>query len=96
MYLVEIFLPADPQFSSKRQALSRELADRFGGLTAFTRAPAKGLFTEQGKHIEDDVVIFEIMTEVLEDGWWRDLRMRLEDDLQQDEILMRASTVNKL
>jgi hypothetical protein len=96
MHLVETFLPADPRLSSKRRALCRELAERFGGLTAFTRAPAKGLFADAGQQIEDDIVILEIMTDVLEDAWWTALRVRLEDDFQQEQILIRAAGVKKL
>jgi hypothetical protein len=96
MYLVEILLPADKQFAPGRRALAHELADRFGGLTAFNRSPAKGLFQQHRRKIEDDIIIFEIQTDALEKDWWAALRVRLESDFQQDEILMRATAVERL
>ena len=96
MHLIEIFLPAQDAFATKRRALAQELADRFGGLTAFTRAPAKGLFENGGDHVEDDIVIFEIMSGALERNWWTALRARLERDFQQDEIVIRTTTIERL
>jgi hypothetical protein len=96
MHLVEIFLPADPKFAAKRRALSRELAGRFGGVTAFIRAPAKGLFAQDGEQVQDDIVVLEVMTGSLERDWWAALRVRLEDDFRQDAVLMRATTVERL
>jgi hypothetical protein len=46
MHLIELLLLADKQFSEKRGLLADELSQRFGGTTAFTRAPAKGLFQQ--------------------------------------------------
>jgi hypothetical protein len=93
---VEILLPADAKFAGKRKALAQELSRRFGGLTAFTRAPAKGLFEQDGKQIEDDIVVFEIMTTNLKREWWSTLRARLEADFDQDEIVIRATTIERI
>jgi len=48
MHLVQILLPIDDRAgkalpSALFDEVRRELVDRFGGLTAYTRAPAKGL-----------------------------------------------------
>ena len=96
MQQVEILLPADARFAEKCRALAHELSRRFGGLTAFTRAPAKGLFEKGGKQIEDDIVVFEIMTSDLEREWWSALRKRLEVDFQQDEIVIRATAIERI
>ena len=96
MHLVEILLPADRRFSAERSALSRELAERFGGVTAFNRAPAKGLFAQDGEQVRDDIVVIEVMTDGLDRTWWAALRTRLESEFRQREILMRASLVERL
>jgi hypothetical protein len=96
MYLIELLLPADRRFAVQRRDLARELADRFGGVTAFNRSPAQGLFQQDGRQIEDDIVVFEVLTDVMERSWWSDLWQRLEHDFQQDEILMRAIRVERL
>ena len=96
MRQIEILLPAEENFSGKRNALAHELTHRFGGLTAFTRAPAKGLFEQGGKQIEDDIVVFEIMTADLEREWWSALRKRLQVDFQQDEIVIRATAIERI
>ena len=50
----------------------RELADRFSGLTAYLRSPAKGSWTAPDGHTEqDDVVMVEIVTETFDRAWWR-------------------------
>ena len=42
--------------------LRSELADRFGGVTAYMRAPARGLWKgDTGETTRDDIVIFEVM-----------------------------------
>jgi hypothetical protein len=96
MHQIEILLPADTKFVAWRTALAQELASRFGGVTAFIRAPAKGLFEQNGQQVEDDIVVFEIMADVLEREWRSALRVRLEDDFHQDEIVIRASAIERL
>ncbi|HVM38271.1 MAG TPA: hypothetical protein VM265_07790 [Sphingomicrobium sp.] len=102
MHIVEIFLPlqrndGSPQPRETFAALRRELVDRFGGLTAFTRAPAEGLWEDEEGQVERDrIVIFELMAERLERGWWSELRARLERELQQDEVLIRATAAERL
>jgi hypothetical protein len=102
MHVVEIFLPLNrrdgtPQPSGRIGELRRELVERFGGLTAFTRAPAEGLWEDDDNHVERDrIVIFEVMAEEIDRGWWSALRERLERDLDQEEVLIRASAIERL
>jgi hypothetical protein len=96
MHQIEILLPADTKFEDKRKALARELTCRFGGVTAFTRAPAKGLFEQGGRQVEDDIIVFEVMTDSLSREWWSALHERLEKDFDQDEIVIRASHIERL
>src|SRR5215213_8570863 len=60
-----------------------ELAGRFGGLTAFTRAPAEGHWRTEGETKRDDIVVFEVMTESLDEAFWRAHRRELEQSFRQ-------------
>ena len=96
MHVVEIFLPlydkGGRRFPAQLYGEVREaLVERFGGLTAFTRSPAEGLWeAEEGERSRDDIVIFEVMADALDRGWWSGYRATLERRFRQDEIVVRA------
>jgi hypothetical protein len=96
MRLVELFLPADAKFAPTRRSLADELSRRFGGMTAFNRTPAQGLFEQGSERVEDEIIIFEVMTDDFEQEWWRALRARLERVFEQDAILIRVSIIEKV
>ena len=102
MHVIEIFLPlkrndGGDQPNELFGDVRRELTDRFGGLTAFSRAPAQGLWEgADGKVDRDAIVIFEVMTEDVDRLWWSNFRARLESSFDQDEILIRASPAERL
>ena len=101
MNLVQILLPVHdnsgvafpPELYAKVHA---ELTDRFGGLTAFMRAPAQGLWKEEDRTVHDDIVVLEIMTAELDMVWWRDYRQSLETSFRQDTIIIRAQKLQLL
>ena len=71
MHLVEILLPvADNEgqpFDAHKYAVVREELSRpFGGITAFTRAPAEGSSLAKGTAVHDDIIVFEVMTDILD------------------------------
>jgi hypothetical protein len=79
------------------QRVSAELTERFGGLTAFTRAPAEGLWKDDAaRTTRDEIVVLEIMTEAIDRLWWRDYRQELETRFRQDEIVIRAQAIERL
>jgi hypothetical protein len=95
MHLVQILLPLSdnegrPFPSADFARVRRELSERFGGLTAYSRAPAEGVWKEGGETSRDDVVIFEVMAETLERAWWKAYRADLETRFRQDVIVARA------
>lgn len=101
MFLIEIFLPlADNDgrrfAQSEFDEIHSTLVDRFGGLTAFSRAPARGLFESGGRTSMDDILIIEVMADRLDREWWAGFRRSLEARFQQQEIMLRASEVTKL
>jgi len=98
VHLVQILLPL---YDNAGAALPRtlyeqvreELAGRFGGLTAFTRAPAEGQWRDEGETKRDDIVVFEVMVESLDAGWWGAYRRELEERFRQEEIVIRAQDI---
>ena len=102
MHVVEIFLPlrrndGSDQPRERFATVRREVLDRFGGLTAFTRAPAEGLWeSAPGEVDSDSIVIFEVMANEIDRGWWAGYRRELERLFEQDEIVIRASEVERL
>ena len=98
--LVEVLLPVvDPEGTpfpaTLFRAVREELVERFGGLTAFTRAPAVGLWKEDASAppARDDVVVYEVVTASLDTAWWKDYRRGLERRFRQERVLVRATTV---
>jgi hypothetical protein len=74
-----------------------ELANRFGGVTAFVRSPAVGIWKdEDGVARRDEIVVFEVMTGDVDSQWWRSYRTQLERLFKQDEILIRATKADRL
>lgn len=96
MHLVELFLPLDHGDGTaippaRIEAIVGELAGRFGGVTAFLRSPAKGLWKPEATGItEDQIVVVQVMVEELDLAWWRGLRADLEREFAQEEVLIRA------
>ena len=101
MFLIEILLPVRdnhgrPFAADTYRDLRDQLTDRYGGVTAFTRAPAQGETDAGGHKIQDDIVIYEVMTEELDRNWWKECRASLERIFRQDEIVVRATQFDKL
>lgn len=97
-YLVQILLPKQtgsgkPVERKWFESLLEELTDKFGGATSFLRAPGEGLW-QNGSEIENDnIAVVEIMTGDLDLGYWASLRGRLERDLLQEVIVIRAEEI---
>jgi len=96
MWLVQIFLPFSAGSQGALQDIKEELTNRFGGVTAYNRAPAEGVWRDGNKKEKDDIVIVEVMTNELDRAYWSDLRNRLEHQLNQHEIVVRASGIDRL
>ena len=101
-YLVQLLVPlydnSGTAFPRDLFAHTRgELIDKFGGLTAYTRAPARGVWkADDGEVARDDIAIFEVMAEALDRAWWSEYRATLEQRFRQDEMVIRAMEVEQL
>ena len=101
MFLVEILLPLydneGRRFGAEEfERVSEGLARRFGGVTAFRRAPGEGVWHEGGGESRDRVVVFEVMCEGLDRAWWREYRGELERRFRQEKIVARATEFEEL
>ena len=102
MFLVQMLLPVYDN-SGRRVPHERftelrdELTDRFGGVTAFLRAPALGSWKDDsGKIDRDEVVMCEVMVDPLERSWWADYRKSLEQRFGQETLVIRALAAESL
>ena len=103
MHLIQLLLPLyDNQKKPFPQALlaevRTELTETFGGVTAHLRAPAQGIWKESegAPATRDDVVIFEVMADELDEAWWRGYRQDLEQRFRQDTIVIRSIEARSL
>ncbi|HUQ73268.1 MAG TPA: hypothetical protein VM183_00975 [Burkholderiales bacterium] len=96
MHLVQLLLP----LVGNRKAydnVMHELTERFGGATAYARAPAAGLWKNRAAKTEgDDIVVVEVMVSKLNRKWWAKYRRELEKRLDQEELIVRAHKVECL
>jgi len=95
MVLIQLLLPTGGTADGDDLALlaetRRELAERFSGLTAYIRSPAKGWWTAPDGHTEqDDVVMVEVVTNTLDRAWWRSYVATLAARFNQESIHVRA------
>lgn len=99
-HLVQILIPLIIGKNKKLEKrwfdeLLQELTDRFGGATSFKQSPGQGHW-DSGTEIEkDSVALIEVMTEELDEGYWDKLKTRLEKELSQSEIMVRALPVTQ-
>jgi hypothetical protein len=102
MHLIQLLIPLH---DNHKQAFPTayfnkvrdDLTKRFGGVTAFLRSPAVGLWKEHSEDINrDEVVMFEVLTEQLDTEWWADYRKQLQERFRQEELLIWASNITKL
>ncbi|HEY0283839.1 MAG TPA: hypothetical protein VGC23_00505 [Vicinamibacterales bacterium] len=77
--------------------LRSELANRFGGVTTYMRAPARGVWKgDTGETTRDDIVIFEVMIDDLDHEWWGGFRQELERRFRQESVIVRALLSTRL
>jgi hypothetical protein len=98
---VQILLPrksggGEPVNKEWFDTLLKELTDKFGGVTSFMRSPGEGLWQSGAGKERDSIAVIEVMAEELHPAYWHSLRERLERELMQNEIVMRAQATELL
>ena len=102
MYKIQLLLPLYNKeghlFSAQLyQEIKTELSQTFGGLTAYTRAPAEGLWKEEDdKIVRDGIYIYEVMASQLDKHYWAKYKLKMQKVFQQDEIIIRGSSITLL
>ena len=104
MVLIQLLLPTTfPTGTASQDAATalsdtrRELAEKFDGLTAYVRSPARGTWNAPDGHVEqDDVVMVEVVTDAFDRAWWRSYAIRLAARFGQESIHVRALHVEVL
>ena len=101
-HLVQLLLPlydndgvATP--AATFRTVRDELTERFGGLTAYTRTPADGVWDDgDGAPTRDEIVIYEVMTDTIDAAWWDHYRRELERRFRQETVVIRALPIAML
>lgn len=100
MHIVQVLLPlydndGHPFPEGEMRAIREELVARFGGITA-TRSPVEGVWAHGGRRVRDDIIVVEVMTQALDHDWWHAFRLRLEQQLRQDSLIVRTYPCEQL
>ena len=101
-HLIQLFLPLRDNHGKlfdpgSFETVRTELVDRFGGVTVYTRSPGEGIWKDAAGSVNrDSVLIFEVMSPLMETHWWRDYRRVLEARFRQEHVLARAWKVEDL
>ncbi len=102
MHLVQILLP---HYDSKGRHFSpalyrtveAELAEKFGGVTFYSRSAAEGTWKDaRGSEHRDDIVVVEVMVGRLDRKWWARFRSQVATRFRQKELVVRASSIEVL
>jgi inorganic pyrophosphatase len=100
--LIQIYLPLyekeeKPFPGLLYKQVKKELTDKFGGLTMYTRAPAKGFWKADEHHTSvDDLLIYEVLTTDVDEQFWSNYKKALEKQFKQEEIMIRCSSIRVL
>ena len=79
------------------QELQEELTRKFGGVTAFVRAPAEGRWRAPDAGVaKDAIVILEVMVDAIDRSYWKQMRLSLEARLDEHEIVIRTHGIERL
>ena len=74
-----------------------ELTERFGGVTAYSRSPATGLWKRTDAEVErDQVIMVEVVSDNFDRGWWARYREQLEGRFGQEEVHARAIAIERI
>ena len=98
MHLIQILIPTYDNEGKEFPhdifgAIRNELVARFSGLTAYTRSPAEGIWTSGNQTARDEIVVFEVMVQELDENWWSQYRHELEGRLRQESVVIRTHPI---
>jgi hypothetical protein len=88
--LVQLLLPVKPGSAVPFADTRRELIERYQGVTAYVRSPAKGAWVGPEGEEQDDVIMVEVLVDDFDRAWWRSYARTLAERFGEDEIHIRA------
>lgn len=101
MKLLQLFIPlndnsGNPYPPGHFSVLRKELLEKFGGVTIFRRQPVEGFWEQDdgNKVLKDDLIVYEVIADGIDDMYWKGLKARLEKILRQKELLIRYSDID--
>jgi len=101
-HLVQILVPLHTRDGANVPAdmfarVRTELTERFGGVTAYSRSPATGLWKGPDADIErDQVIMVEVVVDAFDREWWAQYREQLEQRFGQEEVHARAIAIEQI
>jgi hypothetical protein len=99
MQLIQILLPlynkeGQPFEQPLYEKIKNELTDTFGGLTAYTRSPASGIWKkEDEKIVRDELYVYEVMVQEIDKDYWTSYKLELQREFKQEELIIRYSEI---
>lgn len=98
-FLYELFLPVEdnngtPISSHTFKNLRECLINKFGGVTIYQRTPIKGAWDDQDGIKEDNLFVYEVTSTRQMPEFWSNLKVELEEQFCQREILIRKSRIS--
>ena len=97
--LFQILLPlydneGEPFSDELYQAIRIELTERFGGLTAYSRSPATGLWKNgEDELTADKIIVYEVIADEVEKKFWKSFREILKAQFKQDDLIIRCTNI---
>lgn len=101
-HLIQLLLPLRLRDGAEAPAemfaeVRIELTQRFGGVTAYARSPATGLWKRTEAEVErDQVIMIEVVVEMFDREWWSQYRDTLAKRFDQEEIHARAIAIERI
>jgi inorganic pyrophosphatase len=98
---LELFLPVSKNDGgnfpdSHYSDLEKELTERFGGVTIYSRGAVEGKWKAKGASTSEPMVVYEVLLSELEKTYWTTLKKRLEKKFSQKEIMVFHSPVMRV
>ncbi|MDR6820862.1 hypothetical protein J2X76_006062 [Neorhizobium sp. 2083] len=94
--LVEILLPVPRNKGPAYRNIREQLTETFGGVTFYANTPAECLWKDGVETEADQIIVVKVMVDEIDGEWWRGYRQELEATFEQEEIVIRATPIERL
>jgi inorganic pyrophosphatase len=98
--LVQLFLPIEDKkgkpFAAKYYDKIKEtLIKKFDGVSIYSNAPVNGRWADEQSNIEKDkLIVYEVMTDMIDLTYWESYKLVLEKQFKQDTIVIRCLDIS--